>query len=301
MRRTARPRTRSAKRPRRESRPAQASPEDWARALLDRAYRQVRALLAAEKRRRGVAPDRLLFVGMHNIAQYKWCAMYAVLKSRANERDFFLAHLEDRIEATLALGRPLPPKATKPADLLTTGLDIRWEDLPPPKAGKVRTMHFDGGVTLTDVAAAKDGRPPANAMARGAWAEGLFAKSLPSTRWSFEWGPYVAVGIPDGIGKDFVYEFKSTLNAYMLNFTRPVALAQADLYGYFFDKPRKRVDFHVQREERVEHIEKAVDRANAEDVLAKFARLDTGGYAQPPKPWKCGDCEYRHGCSLRAR
>jgi hypothetical protein len=48
--------------------------------------RRVEALLALEKRRRGVAPDRLGFIGASNVASVRWCAEKAVLKSRQRSR-----------------------------------------------------------------------------------------------------------------------------------------------------------------------------------------------------------------------
>src|SRR5438094_397592 len=46
-------------------------------------------LLALEKQRRGIPMGKLVFVGMHNVAQHWWCTQQAVFKSRANEGMFF--------------------------------------------------------------------------------------------------------------------------------------------------------------------------------------------------------------------
>jgi hypothetical protein len=59
--------------------------------------RRLRALLTLEKQRRGIAGDRLLFVGVSNVASVRWCPMKAVLWSRAEELMFFSAYLSDRL------------------------------------------------------------------------------------------------------------------------------------------------------------------------------------------------------------
>jgi len=61
-------------------------------------------LLSLEKERRGLKREKLVFVGMANVAQYYWCAMQAVLKSRKNEPGFFAAYLGDRIQYARDLG-----------------------------------------------------------------------------------------------------------------------------------------------------------------------------------------------------
>lgn len=290
--------TKASAKPRAKVSSAKATPEAKVLSLFAQGTKRVSWLLAAEKSRRGVAPDQLVFLGMHNVAQYMWCAMYSVLKSRANETMFFLAHLHDRITAALHLDRPLPPTLDRPTDLLTVGSDVAWTELPLQQPARDFLMVSGNvrGDKMWDVAV--DGKPPSDAMTRGEWSERRNAERLPSKRWSFEWGPFVLVGIPDGIGRDFVYEFKSTASEYMLFFQKPVGVAQADLYGFFFGKPRKRLDIHVEKEGRTDRAEGDVDRGNAERVLGRFAELVAGGKPWPPKPWKCNNCEFRRKCPL---
>jgi len=66
--------------------------------------KRLERLLALEKQRRGVPANGLAFVGMHNVAQHWWCTQQAVLKSRANEIQFFSAYLYDRIVYAHRLG-----------------------------------------------------------------------------------------------------------------------------------------------------------------------------------------------------
>lgn len=287
-------------RPTKQARKTATKPTPLERRVLDllaRGLVQAPGLLAEEKRRRGVAPDQVVFVGTRNVAEFYWCAMQAVLKSRAEEVVFFQSHLQDRVEAALRLGRSLPTDPRTPADLLTVGKDINWTEVPAgrrPRGGVV----FGGPVTLDEVAAAmSEDRAPSHPLARGSWAEWRYGERHPTVRWSFEWGPYVVVGVPDGLGKDFVYEFKSTGNEFLLPYQRPVARAQADLYGFFFGKRRKRIDIRVESEGRTERIREDVDVAKAQDVLRKFAQLDAGGDAHRPKPWKCKACEFRNPCA----
>jgi hypothetical protein len=54
-------------------------------------------------------------------------------------------------------------------------------------------------------------------------------------------GSYVVVEVPDGITKGYVYEFKCTRRRGGLERAGSVEFVQADLYGYFFRRPRKRV------------------------------------------------------------
>src|SRR5205823_11974501 len=71
------------------------------------------------------------------------------------------------------------------------------------------------------------------------------AERHPTIRWNFSWGPYVLVGVPDGLTDAFVYEFKTTRSDYLGRLLKPVATAQADLYGRFFRRPVKRVQTYV--------------------------------------------------------
>lgn len=62
-----------------------------------------RALLL-EKERRGIERDKLLFVGVANVASYRWCAVKSLPASKRAEPPFFAAYLEDRIKYSLELG-----------------------------------------------------------------------------------------------------------------------------------------------------------------------------------------------------
>jgi len=85
-------------------------------------------LLALEKRRRNIPLKKLVFVGMHNLAQYWWCAQSSVLRSRRNEIEFFLTYLYDRVKYSFIFGHlKIMPKNLR--DLLDIGSDLKYEDI----------------------------------------------------------------------------------------------------------------------------------------------------------------------------
>ncbi|MEJ5292713.1 MAG: hypothetical protein WHS82_03865 [Candidatus Methanosuratincola sp.] len=125
------------------------------------------------------------------------------------------------------------------------------------------------------------------------------SEKYPTIRWNFEWGDYVVVGVPDGITDSFVYEFKTTRSEFSLYYAKPVAFTQADLYGYFFRRDMKRVQFYITGTGETKTWEKKVDKENAEKTLKSFKKTDKGGEEPiPPKEWKCKFCEFRKECPI---
>jgi len=135
-------------------------------------------------------------------------------------------------------------------------------------------------------------------MDRGREEELTRSELYPRFRWHFAWRHYVVIGIPDGLPRDFIYEFKRTEKQFFFLFTKPVALAQADLYGKFFCRSRKRVQIHIGEIERTETYDLPVDHARAEDTLCSFANVDAGKPPRPPKDWKCRSCDFRTTCPI---
>jgi CRISPR/Cas system-associated exonuclease Cas4 (RecB family) len=105
--------------------------------------------------------------------------------------------------------------------------------------------------------------------------------------------------MPDGITKDLVYEFKTVKTPFLVRYNLPVAVAQADLYGYFFERSKKRVQIYVVETGKTLTLEADVDRENAIKTLLKFHSIDSGAPPIPPKEWKCKDCEFVNMCKLR--
>ena len=137
-------------------------------------------------------------------------------------------------------------------------------------------------------------------MIRGEFSQVNNAENYFSLRWNFTWEGYVILGIPDGITDEFVYEYKSTRNKYFLELNRPVALAQADLYGYFFQRDSKRVQFRVEETAEIITWDDVADTDNAINALKLFSAVDAGWEPPSPNPgWKCNKCAVRASCSLK--
>lgn len=282
-------------------------------------------LLHLEKQRRGVSKDVLVFIGMADVAAYYWCAMKSLYKNREMELTFFATYLYDRISYSLQLGliKDLPQS---PEKILEIGDEIDFSDierlLAERSASKItriaiettnasgdRIMVVNPVFSLEEFDFLKqwakdrkaqvvslDEAPP---TVRGEIIADAKAEQYPTIRWNFAWDRYVVVGVPDGITSEFVYEFKSTRNRFLMNFLKPVALTQADLYGYFFKRNRKRVQIYVIEEDKTETWDTAVDTIRAESVLVKFKEMEMGFIPTPPRAWKCKSCEFAKSCILR--
>jgi CRISPR/Cas system-associated exonuclease Cas4 (RecB family) len=247
-------------------------------------------LLALEKRRRGMFVNDLVFVGFHDVAQHWWCTQQAVLKSRAEEMKFFAACFADRIVYAHRLG--LVDKLPRRDEaVLDTGRQITLVDVE-------RLLKREQNGTIRRSARAAPSITWENPLQLGHLFHATRAEKYPRLRWNFAWGEYTVVGVADGLTQEFVYEYKTTQNRrYLLNM-KLGALAQADMYGYFFQRPRKRVQIHLVDEGETETHDEPVDLARAEETLAAFARVDRGEPARLPKPWKCRVCEFKASCPI---
>jgi len=280
-------------------------------------------LLSLEKKRRKIDKSELVFVGMANIASYRWCGAKAILHSREVELDFFRAYLVDRIRYSFELNLidKLPKKQEA---LLYIGDEITYNDI--ERLLKKRCETFQEKSIDTEfyyLMSVKNGKafinpflPPEQKevakeiakkegyqivddlpMERGEFYHLEDPEKYPTIRWNFNWENYVIVGVPDGITDDFVYEYKTTNKS--LHYIKPVAFAQADLYGYFFKRPKKRVKIFVKKENKTYVWEEKVDVENALDILKKFKLADKEGWVIPPKNWKCKICKYKEKCKLK--
>jgi CRISPR/Cas system-associated exonuclease Cas4 (RecB family) len=287
-------------------------------------------LLHLEKQRRGVDENSLVFIGMADVAAYYWCAMKSLYKNRKMELAFFASYLYDRLSYSLQLGliKNLPQS---PEEILRIGDEIGFNDIEQLlkeravsedqaafiKAGKVivdehgdQFLVINPALSLEDIDLLQqwaknrgirvvnfDEAPP---TVQGEIIEAAKAERYPTIRWNFAWDKYVVVGVPDGITNEFVYEFKTTKSKFLMNFLKPVALTQADLYGYFFKRNRKRVQIYIAETGEIETWEVPVDIERAKTVLAKFKEVEMGLTPLPPKAWKCKSCEFAEVCTLRA-
>ena len=293
-------------------------------------------LLELEKKRRGVDKDKLVFIGMADTAEYYWCSVKSLLANKSMEQAFFEAYLHDRITYSLMLGYTdrIPDD---PEKLLDVGDDVKFEDVEKLLKEIEKSRNYEVSVVdplskkspllkaldpegneiyvwnplvkidektrkemqrIADIFGMKihniDEYPPL----RGEFYHEEIAEKYPTIRWNFPWKEYVVVGVPDGITDDFVYEFKTTRSKFLLTYMRPVAFAQAELYGLFFRRPSKRVQILVMENKKLHSWQKPVENGEAIKLLERFRELEHGGEAIPPKPWKCKHCKYRDVCPL---
>lgn len=261
--------------------------------------RRLLRLLSLEKKRRGIAQDSLTFVGMANVAKHWWCTQQAVLQSRAEEASFFSAYLHDRIIYAHRLGFVDALPRSDEA-LLAIGDVLTLTNVQELLAEKEKSKKQSPDSQAVRVSTGTTDKWEEDPKLRGKVFQWLYAEKYSSIRWNFPWENYTIIGLPDGITANFVYEYKTTRNRFLLRFMKPVAYAQADLYGYFFHRPQKRVQIQVVEENTTETYEETVSVANVEKTLNAFTRVEAGEPAFPPQPWKCRRCDFRDTCPISA-
>lgn len=261
--------------------------------LLDDPKKLARLLLL-EKERRGLGKDKLLFVGMANVAKYWWCARQIVYKSKEKELDFFVAYLQDRLMYSLRLGL-VDKMPRRNMEFLEVGNRIRLRDI--EKLLREMPEETEDQSSLEWIIGDEDISELEDPKHRGLVLETTRAEKYPTIRWNFRWKDYVLIGVPDGITDDFVYEFKTTRNKYLMHFATPVALTQADLYGYFFKRNKKRIQIYIIEEGKTETWEEQINKKRATKTLEYFRKVDGGWDPPPPKAkWKCKNCEFTDKC-----
>jgi hypothetical protein len=276
------------------------------RLILDDRTRMHR-LLMLEKKRRGLSAESLVFVGTKNLANYYWCAMQAVLisRKRSEEEMFFSAYIKDRLRYSFELGfidsLPEDDEAILSIGDTISLADIesllkRRSDVPIEKDA---SFSLDERIDMLEAWEKEQGTQ--SPFWHGEEAEVFVAEKYPTIRWNFARGGYVIVGIPDGLTEDFVYEFKMVGKSHFGKFSRPVARAQANLYGHFYRRPRRRLQFFLRDVRRVETEEGPVEIEHANATLTKFRAADAGEQPLPPRPWKCKTCpDYiKEQCPIR--
>lgn len=286
-------------------------------------------LFALEKERRGVRPNDLVFIGAANLANYWWCAMKAVLKSRANEMMFFASYLYDRLRYAKKLGLidELPERdeellevgegiglaevekllKQKEKDFTGRGLIIlsqMWRTEDDEKVAVVNPYLVESERAREEAKLKAQGARVADIeefpMLRGEFLQTAKAEQYPTIRWGFEWDKYVIWAVPDGITDEFVYEFKTTRSRWLLRYAKGPAMVQADIYGHLFKRPKKRVQFYIVEEDKLLTFEEEASEAEVLRVLRRFAAVDSGQPPRPPAKWKCKNCAYREICPIAA-
>lgn len=288
---------------------------------------ELEKLLLFEKEKRRVGKDKLVFLGMADIANYYWCAMESLLKSKEMELAFFQSYLHDRILYPFRLGfiNKLPESKEK---LLEVGSEITFSDIEEllkekakrdkdvfvidetriiidKNGNKVMVINPDltqeERINYEEQAKFKEIRvadPEEFPTIRGEFLEPTKAEQYPTIRWNFDWNNYIVVGVPDGITDSYVYEFKTTRSRFLMYYLKPVAFTQADLYGYFFKREKKRVQIYIVNEKITKTWENQVDRKRVLEVLRNFKKVDEGWTPPLPKTWKCKSCKFKDACKL---
>jgi PD-(D/E)XK nuclease superfamily len=257
----------------------------------------LKRLLATEKKRRGVPKDRLLFIGASDVAGQCWCSMQAVLRVREEELGRFGQYLYNRLHYAHKLGLLLG-WPTNPMALLGIGEWIAFEQVDEIEMAEQEPQTETRASAEHDIRNIDDYDEMCR-WERGYIMESLHAERYPRFSWHFPWDRYIVVGIPDGITKAFIYEFKSTGKAYFRQNQRRVGSVQADLYGLFFRRNRKRVQVYSIDTGEIDTIDEAVDKTNAERFLRNFSRVDGGEFPRLPDAFKCRICDYANRCPLR--
>lgn len=287
-------------------------------------------LLLLEKERRGIDHEKLLFIGIADTASYYWCAMKSLFENKSMELAFFTCYLQDRISYAFQLGfiNKLPKNKEM---LLEIGKEISFNHIETLLKKRAKRHQGTDMTSLAETVTDKDGNkfmvinPDLSSdekaffaeraksegiriadaeefpLIRGKLIETTRAERYPTMRWNFDWKNYVLVGVPDGITNNFVYEFKTTKDKFLMAYLRPVAFTQADLYGYFFKRETKRVQMFIKSEGAIETWNEAIDVNRVIETLSKFKKMDEGEKPLPPRQWKCGKCEFRESCKLQIK
>ncbi len=81
---------------------------------------------------------------------------------------------------------------------------------------------------------------------------------------------------------------------------KPIALAQADLYCFFFRRPEKRVQLLWVGAGKILTIHEPLNRYRALETLNRAWEVYRGARPKPPKPWKCKRCKYSKICKIHS-
>lgn len=130
----------------------------------------------------------------------------------------------------------------------------------------------------------------------GSLAQDLLAEKYPTIMWSWKIAGRVVVGVPDGLGENFAYEFKaSTIPAVVLEQAR----LQAQMYAALYGGPRARVHVYNVHKMATEFLEERdVDADEALSTLKGTLALYSSPHnlKKPKENWKCKSCSYRERC-----
>lgn len=259
------------------------------------------AILIQEKLQAGLRPQDLYYIGMADTAGWWWCGRKSILKNTKMELNFFIAHLKDRLEYSIKLGYVDEKIRMKPINEAIRELP-KLSKFDIENMMKMTSVRQDLSKEEIELIALMASKMCGDTMAaeEGIKDELLKAEKYPTIRWAFRWRDFMVCGVPDGITDNFVYEFKRTVSKFLLRYVKPVAFAQADLYGYFFGRPKKKVQILIKETNEIKTWIEQIDEEMAELTLEKFREVVRQNRApEPPASWKCKRCEYREHCAMK--
>lgn len=284
-------------------------------------------LLKKVKEKNRISQDKLFFLSAANVAAYYWCAMKSYFQLKEGEVDFFAAYLEDRIIYSYELGR-LKKLPERDEDILKIGDDITYKDIeyllknkkeyyfavPTNNRYKIKEVKKKEDKLFKEKMRKTKGKSKIllnylyydetdknDPLERGTILQFEKAEKYPTIRWNFLWDRYIVIACPDGITDTFVYEFKTSQHSrgYVMSYVKPVAFAQGDIYGLFFERLEKRIQLYSEGDNELLTFQEPVNISNAISILEGVKNIENGILPFHPKEWKCKRCEYRSKCSLK--
>ncbi|MCS7109833.1 MAG: hypothetical protein NZ903_03495 [Candidatus Micrarchaeota archaeon] len=228
--------------------------------------------LLKEKAMRKVSKDDVIFVSVSNICSMFWCQRQMIFKLKNGELQAYKSYLlnkESHGNLTIKEINNLLEKEKK--RLKSKGL------CQPMDIEMMGTLILTGEDKLD----------------RGCFREMFSKENYPTLDCSFKWKRYEILASPDGITDQFCYEFKSVSNQRLIHYIKPIAISQANLYSYLFQRQAIRVQLYLEDLHKVLTFEEKTNPSTAAGVLITMDRLLKGELApSPPKDWKCGICTF---------
>ena len=246
-------------------------------------------LMQLEKERLGFDKDKLVFIGMANLSKFYWCPIESFIKSKEREISFFDSYIIDRFLFAKEIGfvKEFPKSDTELLEICSkVTFDNKIKNFNEQEKPKENPFS-DGEIKFnTD-----------NEFVKGKIYEMFKAEQYPRIRWNFKTDNYVLIGCPDGIAKDFTYEFKKVRTRFLFNYKKICAFTQADLYSFFFKRKNKRVQIFIEEEKKTETFQEPVDVKRVKETLDKFNNLvDNNVISMFPVKWKCKCCDVKDSC-----
>lgn len=278
-------------------------------------YAQLDKWMIAEKEKRGLKKDELMFVSAAHISSYYWCPMQSVLKSKANEIHLFRAYLENLQKYSYYFSDINNIEDLKEIDSFIT-IDVLndifnmqqknslYEKNAIFKAlyPKIQNQYINFFEEFTpdehNLKILSTILTSEHPMSQGRLCELLFKKSYDTFSWHFSKDKYVILCEPDGIGVNYIYEVKTTKNHFTKNFIKHIARAQANIYCEFYKKDKYLIHLYCLNENSVESIEEMSDLDKFNYLIENFKKVEQSNIFEPPKKWKCNSCQFRKRCPL---